>query len=89
MDSGQDNTEKFWGLIVISAVNIIGVLSDPVPIYTVVQHWILAIDCDCIAIGFSLSLHPCSIHEDESVDSQNRQPLNCNGIDTFMLQRRD
>ena len=27
---------------------------------TVVQHWLLAIDRDCIAFSLSLSLHPCS-----------------------------
>ena len=26
-----------------------------VPIYTVVQHWLLAINCDCITIGLSSS----------------------------------
>ena len=49
----------FSGLIVISTVNIIGIVSDLVPIYTVVEHWLLANDHDCIAVGFSLSLHPC------------------------------
>ena len=44
----------------VSVVNIIGVLSDPVPIYTAVQHWLLATNHDRIATGLSLSLHPCS-----------------------------
>ena len=47
-------------MIVIGAANIIAVLSDTVPSYTVVQHWLLATDHDHIAVGLSLSLHPCS-----------------------------
>ena len=27
--------------------------------YLVAQHWLLSIDCICIAVGLSLSLHPC------------------------------
>ena len=50
----------FSGLTVIGAVNIIGAINDLVPIYTVVQHWLLATNRDCIAVGLSLSLHPCS-----------------------------
>ena len=30
-----------------------GALSDSVRIDTVVQHWLLAIDCDCITVGLS------------------------------------
>ena len=54
-------SRQFSGLLVIGTVDIIGVLSNPVPIYmyTVVQRWLLATDRDCIAIGLSLSLHPC------------------------------
>ena len=35
-----------------------GALSDPVLFNTVVQHWLLAIDRDRIAVGCHLSLHP-------------------------------
>ena len=42
----------FSGLTVISTVNITGALSDPVPIYIVVQHWLLAINHDCITNWF-------------------------------------
>ena len=35
-----------------------GALSDPVLFDTVVRHWLLAINCDHIAVGLSLSLHP-------------------------------
>ena len=60
MDLGQDPTAGFFsGLIVIGTINITGALSDLVPSYTVVQHWLLATDHDCIAVGLSLSL---SIH---------------------------
>ena len=31
----------------------------PTYMYVVVQHWILAIDCDRIAVGLLLSHHPC------------------------------
>ena len=50
------------GFIVIDAVNILGIIGDPVPIYqyTVVQHWLLTTDYNHIAVGSSLSLHPCS-----------------------------
>ena len=59
MDRGQDPSAGFLGLIVIVAVNIIGVLNDPVPIYTVVQHWLLATDHHDIAVGLLLGLRPC------------------------------
>ena len=53
MDPGWDPIEGFFSeLIVISAVNIISVLSDPVPFYTVVQHWHLSINRDHVAVGF-------------------------------------
>ena len=48
----------------ISAVKIIGVLSDQVPIYTVVQHWLSTTDRDHITIGLSLNPHPCSEKND-------------------------
>ena len=61
MDPGQNPTAGFFsGLIVISAVNIIGVPSDLVSIYTVVQCWLLTNDCNRIDVGLSLNLHPCS-----------------------------
>ena len=50
----------FSGLIVTSAVNIIRIPSNLVPIYTVVQRWLLATDHNRIGAGLSLSLHPCS-----------------------------
>ena len=34
MDLGRDPTAGFSGLIVIGTVDIVGALSDPVPIYT-------------------------------------------------------
>ena len=53
--------DVFMALIVISAVNNIGTPNDPVPIYTVVQHCLLATDHNRIAVGLSsLSLYPCS-----------------------------
>ena len=60
MDPGRDPAAGILGLIVIDTVNIIGALSDLVPIYAVVQHYLLTTGCDCIAVGLSLSLHPCS-----------------------------
>ena len=45
---------------VLTSFKHVGVTSDLVPFYTVVQHWLLAIDRDCIAVGLSLSLHPDS-----------------------------
>ena len=63
MDQGRDPQQPFSGLIVIGTVNIIGVLSDPVSIYTVVQHWRLATDCDRIAVGLPLvSIHAYKVH---------------------------
>ena len=35
-----------------------GALSDPLPVYTVVEHCLLATDGDRITVGLSLSLHP-------------------------------
>ena len=46
-------------ILIIDAVNIIGILSDPFPIYSVSQHWLLATDSDRV-VGLLLSLHPCS-----------------------------
>ena len=46
----------FSGLIVVNA-NIFGTLSDPAPINTVVQHWLLATNHDRIDVGLLLSLH--------------------------------
>ena len=40
------------GLIAIGAVNITGMLCNPVSIYTVVQHWFLVTDPNRIAVGF-------------------------------------
>ena len=55
------HSRLFSGLIVIGTVLLAsGVLSDPVLFDTVVQHWLLATNHDCIAVGLSLSLHPCS-----------------------------
>ena len=54
MAPGRDPTAGFS----YSGV-IIGVLSDPVLIYAVVQHWLLATNRDRIAVGLSLSVHPC------------------------------
>ena len=57
MDLGRDPTaDLFSGLIVISAVNLIGIESDLVPI----EHWLLATNGDCIAVGALLSPYPCS-----------------------------
>ena len=53
------HSRLFSGMIVIGTVNIIGILSDPVPIFTGVQHWLLATNRDRIAVGLSLSLYPC------------------------------
>ena len=55
MDPGWDPTAGFFsGLIVtVSVLLTSGALSDPVLIHTVVQHWLLAIDRDCIAVGLS------------------------------------
>ena len=50
----------------MGAINIIGVLSDPVLFYIAFQHWFLATNCDCITINLSLSLHPCSICKGKS-----------------------
>ena len=48
MDPGRDSTAGFFsGLIVVTS----GALSDLVFIDAVVQHWLLANDCDCIAVG--------------------------------------
>ena len=47
-------------IIVIGAVNIIGIISDLVPNYTVVQHWVLSTDRDLIAVGMLLSFDSCS-----------------------------
>ena len=47
-------------ILIIGAVNIVGILSDLFPIYSVVQHWLLARDCDRVAFGLLLSLHRCS-----------------------------
>ena len=52
----ESHSRLFSGLVVIGAVNIIGILNDPVPIQV-----FLATDCDCIAVGLLLSLHPCII----------------------------
>ena len=67
LDPGSPSTstfgtpqQAFSGLIVIGTDNIIGAQSNLAPIYPVVQHWLLATDSDHIAIGLSLSLHPCS-----------------------------
>ena len=48
-----------FGVTVIVAVDIIGILSNPVPIYmyTVVQQCILDTDYDCIVVGLLLKLH--------------------------------
>ena len=48
-----------WLIIVIGAVNIICLISDQVPIWTVVPHWLLAIDRDHIIVGLLSRLHPC------------------------------
>ena len=60
MDQVGITQQAFLGLIVIGTVNIIGALSNLVPFYIVVQHWLLATDCNCIAVGLSLGLHPFS-----------------------------
>ena len=60
MDLSGSHSRLFSGLTVIGAVNIIGALSNPFPIYTVVQHWLLATNCDCNAIGLLLSRHSCT-----------------------------
>ena len=44
---------------VISTVDIWCTISDPVLIYNVVEDWLLATDCDCIAVGLSLRVHLC------------------------------
>ena len=36
-----------------------GAVSDLFFVYIVVEHWLLATECDFIAIGLSWSLHPC------------------------------
>ena len=38
-----------------------GALSNPVLFDTVVQHWLLAIDHDCIAVGLSFESPPICI----------------------------
>ena len=44
----------------IGDVKIIGVLSNQVPIDTVVQHWLLATNGDRITVGLPLNLYPSS-----------------------------
>ena len=36
-----------------------GTLSDLFSVYSVVEHWLLTTECDCITIGLSCSLYPC------------------------------
>ena len=61
MDPGQDPAAGFFsGLIVIGTVNITGVLNDPIPFYTAVQHWLMATGLDHTVVGLLLSLHPCN-----------------------------
>ena len=54
MDPGQDPTASFFQGWLLSVLLTSGALSDPVPIDTVVQHWLLAIDRDRIAVGLLL-----------------------------------
>ena len=62
MDPGWNPTAGcLSGLIVIGTVNMwctkaVGYLS----IYIVVQHWLLATDYDCVAVGLLLTVHLCS-----------------------------
>ena len=58
MDAGWDPTAGFFSvLIVVGTVNIWSAKLLSL-IDTVVQHWLLAIDCDCIAIGLSFESPP-------------------------------
>ena len=45
--------QHFFQGWLLSVLLTSGALSEPVPIDTVVQHWLLAIDHDCIAVGLS------------------------------------
>ena len=56
MDSSQDPTAGFIQGWLLSVLFTSGALSSPVFIDTAVQHWLLAIDRDCMAVG-CLSLH--------------------------------
>ena len=51
MDPSWDPTAGFFQGSLLSVLLTSDALSDPVPIDTVVQHWLLATDCDCIAVG--------------------------------------
>ena len=58
MDPGRDPTSGFYsGLIVASTVNI-WCTKQSDPIHSVVQHWLLAIDRDHIAVGLSFESPP-------------------------------
>ena len=63
--------QAFSGLIIISDVDIIGILSGSVHtcMYTVVQHYLLATECDCIAVGLLFeSPSMCKIDGDIMAD---------------------
>ena len=59
MDLGRDPTEGFFRVDCSHTVNISGALSDPVPIYTVFEHWPLA----------TPTMHGCVIHVGVSFES--------------------
>ena len=72
MDPGRDATTSFSRLIVIGVVkHHLGMTSDlSGPIYIVVQHRFLAIDCECIAVGLSFSL----LHDPSKLLQSNALP---------------
>ena len=51
-------TKAFFQDRLLSVLFTSGALSDLVLIDTVVQYWLLAIDCDCISIGLSFESPP-------------------------------
>ena len=62
MDLGRDLIAGFFqGWLLLVLLTSVA-LRDPVPIDTVVQHWLLATNRDCIAVGLSLvSIHAVKI----------------------------
>ena len=51
MDMGRDATAGFFQGSLLPVLLTSGALSDPVLFDAVVQHWLLAINCDRIAFG--------------------------------------
>ena len=60
MDPGRDPTAGHFSGLIVAGLFTSGALSDPVLFESVVQHWLLAIDRNCITVGLSFESPPVS-----------------------------